>query len=624
MTRPPGRLLRRTFAIAFFLVSGGLVASGVVELLFRYRESVEGIAVLQQEMAQAAAFKIQEFVREIERTLRATAQTREVVAGGLTQAFRFELIKLLKTTPAVTEAAALNPAGQELLKVSRVRTILPEDLQDRAADHGFVRAHTGKVFFGPVYFVRDSEPYMTVAVPVERFAGDVVGVLIAEVNLKYIWDVVSTIQVGRAGHAYVVSRNGDLIAHPDISLVLEKKNLRELGQVKAALTGTSSRLLAQPSLTGEQVLPAYAAIPELGWAVLVERPVQEAYAPLRASILRTAVLLLVGLGMAVLASLLISRRVVRPVEALRQGAARIGSGDLDYRLDITTGDELQGLAEEFNRMAARLRDSYAGLEQTVQDRTHELREALAVIEDKGRELETASRHKSEFLANMSHELRTPLNAIIGFSEVLHEQMFGEVNAKQAEYLQDILISGRHLLSLINDILDLSKVEAGRMTLELGEFDLPAALDSAVTLIRERASRHGIALALTVEPGLGTVVADERKVKQILLNLLSNAVKFTPAGGRVMVNAARLDGVVEVAVSDTGIGIAADDQQAIFEEFRQVGSESARKEEGTGLGLTLTRKFIELHGGKISVTSEVGKGSTFTFTVPLRPGPASAS
>jgi signal transduction histidine kinase len=238
------------------------------------------------------------------------------------------------------------------------------------------------------------------------------------------------------------------------------------------------------------------------------------------------------------------------------------------------------------------------------------------IEDKSRQLEAASRHKSEFLANMSHELRTPLNAIIGFSEVLGERMFGELNEKQEEYLKDIHASGQHLLSLINDILDLSKVEAGRMELELTNFNLPATLDNALTLVRERAGRHGIALHISVDARVEQVRADERKVRQVVLNLLSNAIKFTPEGGRIHVRAVPGHGGVEVSVSDTGVGIALEDQEAIFEEFRQVGT-ADRKVEGTGLGLALSRKLIELHGGMIRVQSQVGGGSTFTFTIPVR-------
>ena len=240
------------------------------------------------------------------------------------------------------------------------------------------------------------------------------------------------------------------------------------------------------------------------------------------------------------------------------------------------------------------------------------------IEEKSHQLEVASQHKSEFLANMSHELRTPLNAIIGFSEVLTDRMFGDLNEKQEEYLKDIYASGTHLLSLINDILDLSKIEAGRMELELSDFHLPTALDSALTLVRERAGRRSITLQMSVDERLGEVRADERKIRQVVLNLLSNAIKFTPEGGRIEVAAVPKDGSVEVSVSDTGVGIAPADQEAVFEEFRQVGT-AEKKAEGTGLGLTLCRKFVELHGGRIWVKSQVGVGSTFTFTIPVRRG-----
>ncbi|MDB5808816.1 MAG: His Kinase (phosphoacceptor) domain protein, partial [Betaproteobacteria bacterium] len=239
------------------------------------------------------------------------------------------------------------------------------------------------------------------------------------------------------------------------------------------------------------------------------------------------------------------------------------------------------------------------------------------IEQKSSQLETANRHKSEFLANMSHELRTPLNAVIGFSEVLQQRMFGEINDKQLEYINYIHTSGSHLLSLINDILDLSKVEAGRMELDVTGFNLPLAIENSLALVRERATRHSIALESAVDTKLADIDADERKFKQVMLNLLSNAVKFTPEGGRITVGARQVDGVIEVSVTDTGVGIAAEDCEAVFEEFRQVGNDFKRKAEGTGLGLALARKFIELHGGRLWVTSEIGKGSTFAFTLPAR-------
>ena len=261
-------------------------------------------------------------------------------------------------------------------------------------------------------------------------------------------------------------------------------------------------------------------------------------------------------------------------------------------------------------------------------RTFATQSALAIqnarlfheIADKSRQLEAASRHKSEFLASASHELRTPLNAIIGFSAMLKKRVFGDLNEKQAEYVEDIYTSGNHLLSLINDLLDLAKVEAGRIELDVKQFDLPSALENSITLVRERANRHGILIDLAIDERLSSFMGDERKLKQIMLNLLSNAVKFTPNGGRIGVKASPADGGVQISVSDTGVGIKLEDQQAVFEEFRQVGDD-AHKREGTGLGLTLTKKLVELHGGRIRVESEIGKGSTFTFTLseePLNP------
>jgi signal transduction histidine kinase len=605
-----GRLLRRTFLIAFVLVTGGLITSGGLELLFRYRESVDAVGALQREMAQGAAFKIHNFVQDIERTMREFTQTQGVVAVGLTKAYRFELIKLLKINPAITEATVLEPSGRELFKLSRLEMTLPQDLKDRSLAEAFIPAREDKSFYSQVYFVRKSEPYMTISVPIKRFQGEVVGILICEVNLKYIWEVVSGIKVGQAGYAYVVSGEGDLIAHPDISLVLEKRNLKELGQVKAALAGAQGPLPAQANLVGEKVFPAYGRIPDLGWAVLVERPVGEAYAPLYASILRTSILLLVGLGMAILASFLINHRVVRPVEVLRQGATRIGAGDLDHRLEIKTGDELQALAEEFNRMAAQLQESYANLEERVKTRTQEL--AVANLR-----LDETSRHKSAFLASMSHEFRTPLNAIIGFSEVLLDRSLKVTEEERSQFLSDILNSGKHLLNLINEILDLSKIEAGRMELQIEPVSLQAILDAIQSTVRSLAARKTIDLRFESNGLPDSVSIDAGRIKQVLLNLVGNALKFTPESGKVWVRATASNGEVRVEVGDTGPGVPREEQERIFLEFQQTKTVTeGDKPEGTGLGLALAKKFAEMHGGKLWVESEVGKGSRFFFTLPL--------
>jgi len=308
----------------------------------------------------------------------------------------------------------------------------------------------------------------------------------------------------------------------------------------------------------------------------------------------------------------------RPTSRIRPLLSRLGYRSL-LTVPILREQQIMGGLTVWRRQVGEFKPEVVKLLQTFATQS-----ALAIhnarlfreIEAKSQQLEIASQHKSEFLANMSHELRTPLNAIIGFSEVLQERLFGELNEKQAEYTDDILSSGRHLLSLINDILDLSKVEAGRMELEVTTFYLPDAIDNALLLIRERASRHGIKLDRVIDARLGDYTGDERKVKQVLLNLLSNAVKFTPEGGQIRVEARMGDTAAIVSVTDNGIGIAREDQEAIFEEFRQAAGNYAHKREGTGLGLTLTRKFVEMHGGKIWVESEVGKGSTFTFTLPI--------
>jgi len=303
----------------------------------------------------------------------------------------------------------------------------------------------------------------------------------------------------------------------------------------------------------------------------------------------------VAAGAIVLALLLgfvLSWSVIGPIQSIDSRLAAIASGDFSGHVDVSNRDELGALAANVNQMNDELRRLY-------------------------REVETTSQHKSDFLANMSHELRTPMNAIIGFSQVLREGMVGDVNAKQAEYLDDILSSGNHLLSLINDVLDLSKVEAGQVELQVAPFSLQDALERGVSMVREQASADGVQVALHSNGGLEVVTADERRIRQVIFNLLSNAVKFTEEGGLVEVGAAQRNGEVEVSVADTGAGIAPEDLDRIFEEFQQTDA-GARQREGTGLGLALAKRFVEMHGGRIWCDSELGKGSTFRFTLPVRP------
>ena len=1126
---PRGRLFRKYVIVFAGLVSGALLASGAIEIYFSYQENRAALVALQREKALGVASRIEDFIKEIERQIGWTTQPQLGAPAAAMYQRRVDYLRLLRQVLAITEISHLDTEGKEQLRVSRLAMDVTGSGIDFSHEPEFIEAKAGKVYHGPVKFRKESEPYMTIAI---AGSGKDAGVTVAAVNLKFIWDVVSQIKIGKAGHAFVVDAQGVLIAHPDISLVLQKTTFAGLEQVKSALAPAPAPGERREQVTiahdpkGRSVMTAYATIASLRWSVFVEQPLEEAFESLYASIKRTIALVALGVLLAVAASLVLARRMVTPIQALQAGAARIGAGELEQRIDVRTGDELEALGNQFNSMAAQLKESYAGLERKVDERTNELKESLerqtatadvlkvisgsptdtqpvfdriaeraatlcganfgvvtrfdgelihmvafygatheadeaihaiyplkpgsanlaarvirdrapaqiadvlldpqyaqkdaarevgfrstlgvpllregrvlgailvarpeagpfperqigllrtfadqaviaienvrlfnetkesleqqtatseilkvisssptdvqpvfeaivqaglklfsgaavgvtlpigdkvhavaagdvagdqatwrkrfpipltreymhsaaildgkmvdvpdalntggayapgiknflaagyravtimpmfrgdtaigaisvvrlqpgpltdkqrallktfadqaviaienvrlfnetkdalerqtatsevlrvisgsptdvqpvfdaivkscfrlfkvgrvtlwlvandrievraraaaadekagaythtpldhssgvgrcvvdcrvihvpdmltatdelprarqlglslnyraalfaplardgkaigamsllrpepgpfsereiallqtfadqAVIaienvrlfkeiQDKSAQLEVANKHKSDFLANMSHELRTPLNAIIGFSEVLSERMFGEVNEKQADYLKDIHESGKHLLSLINDILDLSKIEAGRMDLEVSSFHLPTALSNAMTLVRERAQRHGIALDLQVDKRLADFNADERKFKQILLNLLSNAVKFTPDGGRVDVSAKLNGKAVEVAVRDTGIGIAPEDQEKVFAEFVQVGRDYTRKAEGTGLGLALTKRFVELHGGEIRLESAPGKGSTFTFTLPIR-------
>ncbi|HEX2229217.1 MAG TPA: ATP-binding protein [Candidatus Binatia bacterium] len=402
--RRGGRLVRRYFFVSVLLIGGGLITSGLLEIYFRYRETRENLGQLQHEVTAAAAFKIERFVQEIHNTLKAATRGREIAHQGLTQDYKAELEKLLLIAPAITEAVALGENGKVVVQASRLRAILPDATKENAQSPAFQQSSQGKPYFGPVYFVRGSEPYMTIAVPIERFAGDVIGVLQAEVNLKYIGDVVSGIKIGKAGYAYLVTRSGDLIAHPDISLVLQRRNMSGLSQVRGAFDGQPRPgASVGKNLQGVEVFSSHALIPNLDWAVFIERPVREAYEPLYASIFRTTTLLLIGLAVALLSSLFVGRRIVRPLRALGEGAERIGGGDLDHRLKVETGDEIQSVAEEFNKMTAQLQESYANLEQKVEERTKELTESL--------EQQTAMSEILGVIASSPTDIRPVLNVV---------------------------------------------------------------------------------------------------------------------------------------------------------------------------------------------------------------------
>jgi len=610
-----GRLLRHYFLISVLSIAGALIASGLLEIYFRYQESMEQLAFQQREAANVAALKIQTFIHDIETAMKAATKYQNTGGQETTADYEFELKKLFYLAPPITEASVIALDGIAMTHISRSHAVSLDADRNFSRSAAFQKAVQGQSYFGPVYFVRESEPYITIALPIERYTGRVVGVLQAEVNLKYVWEVISAIRQGRAGYAYAVTRAGELIAHPDMSLVLQDRKVTQLDQVKAAfdpaLGVAQAKAVVADSLSGAKVFSSYAVIPNLNWAVIVEQPVSEAYEPLYASMLRTSSLVLVGLVVALLASLFVARRVLGPLELLRKGTERIGGGDLDFRLNIKSGDEIEILADEFNKMTEHLSAAYTGLERKVAERT----QALTIANEK---LEEASKLKSQFLANVNHELRTPVSAIIGYGRLVLRETEGQISQLQRENLQDLLHNAERLLSQIDSLLDFAKIEAGKIEVRVEPVSVEELIRGAISTVEPTLKNGDVRLIQEIAPGIPALNTDREKLRQIILNLLDNAVKFTERG-EIKISASQQNGWFRLAVSDPGVGIGKENLTKIFEEFHQGDRSSNKKYKGTGLGLAIVKKFVNLLGGEVGVESEVGKGSVFTVTLPLAHG-----
>ena len=609
-------LFRKYVVLLLGLVIGVLLISGGFSLYFLYQHEKSALATIQQEKAFAAASTIRQFIEQIESQIGWTTQLSLLPGAVGTEQRRLDYFRLLRQAPAITEIAFLDGSGKEQLQVSRLAMDRLNSQKDYSQTESFRIAQEAGIYYGPVYFRKESEPYMTLAVRGSVKQGDVT---VAEINLKFIRDSIINIRVGSAGYAYVIDARNRLVAHPDLALVLRQTDLSTIPQVQAARAERNAlqaeKSMITTSLDGHEVLAAYAAVSPLNWQVFVETPLSAAFAPLYTTLLWNAGLLLLGLLIAILASLFLARNLVIPIRALQDGAARLGAGQLSSRIDIATGDELQALAEHFNAMAAQLQELYSGLEQKVEERTQQLQLTLQEIEEKSRALELASQHKSQFLANMSHELRTPLNAILGYTELITDEIYGPVPEKISGVLERVEHNGRHLLGLINAVLDLSKIEAGQLTLALEDYSPREVIYEAVSAVESLASEKGLALSAKLPEQLPNGRGDAARLKQVLLNLLGNAIKFTDQG-EVRVSMT-LDGDgFTIAVSDTGPGIAPEQQTHIFEEFQQVDNSITREKGGTGLGLAIAHKIIALHGGEIGVKSEPGRGATFWFSVPV--------
>jgi signal transduction histidine kinase/ActR/RegA family two-component response regulator len=617
-----GRLYRKYVVYFAVLVGAVLLAGGASDLYSSYHKTRDTTVALHREKAAAAAIRIEQFIHEIEQHV---GWTNLLPRGTEALAQRHvEFIKLLRQAPAITDVVWLDARGREQLRVSRLAMDRLRSGKDFSLTPAFQQARQQSPYRGPVYFREGTEPYMTLAVA----AGS--GVTLVEVNLKFVWDVITRIRFGETGHAYVVDASHHLVSHPDISLVLKKTDLSVLPQVQSALAvarpaqetalplsppfsrgekgaeplslrekgwgeGAGHDLDAARDLSGRAVLSASARIEPLGWTVLVEQDAQEAFAPLYASMARTAALMLLGLLLALGASALLARRMVRPIQALQEGAVRIGAGALDHRIDIHTGDELETLAEEFDHMAARLRESYAGLEQKIAERTEEL--------------VAANRAKSRFLAAASHDLRQPMHALGLFVTQLNNRIKDPENRHLTGRIEAAVTA---LQGLLDALLDVSRLDAGVVTANFTDFQVSTVLDRIETAFAPDATDRG--LHFRAKHCRLAVHSDPVLLERILINLVANALRYTERGG-ILVGCRRRGDRVRIEVWDSGVGIAPEHQQAIFQEFYQVGNPERDRTKGLGLGLSIAARLARLLGGRIDVRSHPGRGSVFAVEVP---------
>ena len=760
------------FVVSFVgLVVLVLLVNGALETWFMYSETTQILAKAQSEKATTTANRIDQFLSDIERQI--SWATR--ASSTTVEQRRSDYAQLLQQVPAIDSLIYLDGAGKEQLRLTRAQFVIASGV-DYSDDPKFKETKDKPVWLSPVHF-DGFDPFIAIAM---AHSGRNAGSTVAEINLKFLSDFVDQGQTGTDIDAYVLGPEGRLLAHSDIGHNHLGAALANLPQVKSLIKSPAGPVTLGQDPDGHAVLTGSAAIPRMNWYVFFERPLSKALQPVYGLLYRTGWLLAVAIMLAVLAGMLLARQLVTPIRALQVGARQLEASDFGHRINVKTADEIEELADHFNRMADQLQGSYSRLEQKVADRTRdlaqsnselkaleeigravassldinavlativtqavkfsradagaiysydasrgifELAEAHALdqsfqdkvrgtritldesalglsakqrspvsipdlskapsfslkeivlsagfnsvlivplfaqddilgalvlqrrevgdfpastvdlmqtfanqsvlamknaqlfreVDQKGRELAIASEHKSQFVANMSHELRTPLNAVLGYSELLADGLYGSIPQKGLDVLERIQANGKHLLGLINDVLDISKIEAGQLTLALDDYSVEAMVQSVVAATGSLAQAKGIEVKTSVPNDLPMGRGDERRLTQVLLNLVSNAIKFTDTG-EVEVRVQSVNGEFNIMVCDTGPGIAPKDQATIFEQFQQIDNTSTRKKGGTGLGLSISRQLVGMHGGRIDLNSTVGVGSTFNIVVPVR-------
>ncbi|MFL6796677.1 MAG: ATP-binding protein [Xanthobacteraceae bacterium] len=767
--RPRG--LFGKYVISFVgLVVVVLALNAGFETWFLYRETTQFLANAQADKAEAMARRIEQFVAEIERQI--SWATRASVTT--VEQRRADYTLLLQQLPAVERIIQLDGAGLEQLRLTR-QNVAVGSQTDYSKDPRFTETQNKPVWLSPVYF-DGLDPFITIAM---AHSGRNAGSTVAEIDLKFLSKLIEADQIGKDMDAYVVGPSGRLLAHSEPTRQ-RGIDMSELPQVKAQLKQTPEPVTFGRDPDGASVLSAGALVERMNWHVFFEQALSKALVPVHALLYRTGLLILLGVAVAALAGMLLARQMVVPIRALQVGARQLEASDFGHRIEVRAADEIEELAERFNRMADQLQGSYMRLEQKVEERTRDLEQSvrelkaleeigralasslnlnkllgtivaravelsgadagaiysydparqmfdlaeakgldesmqeavrgvqikvqetvmgLAVqkretiflpdltqathyplrdlvvaagfrsvlvlplvgpdepfgslvllrrdtrddlaqsmgllqtfghqsvlamtnarlfreLDKKGRELAIANDHKNQFFANMSHELRTPLNGMLGFAELLVDGLYGQLPEKAVEILELIQKDGKHLLGLINDILDISKIEAGQLKLALGDYSLQGIVETVVASTSSLARAKALEVRTVVPRDLPIGRGDERRLTQVLLNLVGNAIKFTEKGG-IEIRAEATGGVFKIAVQDTGPGIPPADLQRIFEDFQQVDNSITREKGGTGLGLSISRRLVEVHGGSIKVESEIGVGSTFQLLLPIR-------
>jgi signal transduction histidine kinase/ActR/RegA family two-component response regulator len=605
---PRGGLFLKYVAMFVAIVSLALAINGVSDIWFSYHEQQNLLFRIQREQARSAADKIGQFLNEI--TAGLLWETQVSLSDSTVDEWKFDAVRVMRQVPALAEIVQLDATGREQYRMSREAPDVIESHVDHSQEAAFIQAMANKVYYGPVYFIDESQPYMTIAMAGGR---PEYGVIVAQVNLTFIWDVISPIKVGKYGQAYVVDEAARLIAYPDISQVLRKTDMSGLAQVQAARAAESSGLTDQPlqgvDIAGRGVLSTYAEVkpPDVSnydkvkppkWLVFAELPLDEANAPLYDSALRSGIIILVALALAILAGLLLARRMVVPIRALQAGAVRIGSGDLGQRISINTGDELEALGEQFNAMASRLHESYSGLESKVEERT--------------RQLEAANQAKSRFIAAASHDLRQPLHALGLFVAQLHGRLRA---AERSQIVGRIEAALSAMNELFSALLDISKLDAGATNINITVFPVAQLLAHAETTFAGAAREKK--LSFRALPSGAWVKSDFILLQQIVFNMVQNALRYTRSGG-VLIGCRKRGEQLRIEVWDSGIGIPPDQHDKIFGEFYRLGEPDRDQRAGLGLGLAIVDRLCRLLDHPIAVKSTVGKGSVFAVTVPLAP------